>query len=71
METELINALKELGAVAWLGILSWQAIKIRRNGGNNASLEKKIDALSERVYGLSQSVARIEGHLEIKSKGDK
>ncbi len=77
METDLINAIKELGAVAWLGILSWQAIKLRKNGknGNIDRLERKVDDVQrkvddshEKIYALAQCVARIAGHLNIKQE---
>ncbi|UCD56790.1 MAG: hypothetical protein JSV16_13340 [Candidatus Hydrogenedentota bacterium] len=63
MGVEMIQAIGNLGALPLLGFLLYQAIKIRRNGnGRLNALEKKVDQ-------LVISVARIEGHLEVKKGG--
>lgn len=67
MDIDIISAIKELSAVAWLGLLSWQTIKMKKNG-NAVKLESKIDEANERIYKLAQCVARIEGHLKIKEE---
>jgi hypothetical protein len=63
-DVETIRALGELGVIPILGFILWTQIKIRKNG-NNGVLEKKIDKQGEQIMKLSQSVARIEGHLKI------
>jgi hypothetical protein len=66
VDAQTLQAIGNLGAVPLLGILLWQAIKIRKNGnGNLRKLEEKLDTTNERIYGLAQSIARIEGHLNI------
>lgn len=68
MDAETINALKELGAMAWMGILSLGLLWLRKNG-NSAKLEKKIDEQSQQISEVRESVARIEGHLNIGKRG--
>lgn len=62
IDAQTIQAIGNLGAVPLLGILLWQAIKIRRNGdGRLSNVEQKVDK-------LVVSVARIEGHLGVKKE---
>jgi hypothetical protein len=66
IDAQLIQAIGNIGAVPVLGTLLWFAVRIYKNGnGNLRKLEEKLDETNERIYGLAQSVARIEGHLNI------
>jgi hypothetical protein len=64
-DVETIRALGELGVIPILGFILWTQIKIRKRTEITAVLEKKIDEQGEQIMKLSQSVARIEGHLKI------
>ncbi len=61
MDIELINSLGNLGAVAWLGVLSFMVIKQRRNGNGS----KELRELKGYVMRLIEDVAKIKGHLNI------
>jgi hypothetical protein len=66
IDAQTIQAIGNLGAVPLLGGLLWLTIKIHRNGnGNLRKLEGKLDETNERIYELAQSVARIEGQLNL------
>jgi len=64
IDAQTIQAIGNLGAAPLLGILLWQAIKIRRNGNG------RLGRLEEKVNALIVDIALIKIHLGIKKGGD-
>lgn len=62
MTPEMLQAIGNLSAVPLLGLLLWQAIKIRRNGNG------RLGRLEEKVNGLIVDTALIKAHLGIKKQ---
>ena len=62
MSPEMLQAIGNLGAVPLLGLLLWQAIKIRRNGNG------RLGRLEEKVNGLVLNLALIKAHLGVKDQ---